>query len=183
MSHELRTPLNAILGYSEMLSEDAAASGHSDIVPDLQKIQTAGKHLLGLINGVLDLSKIEAGKMRLYLETFEVSSVVEEAAVTARPLVEKKGNRFEVQCPADIGSIREDVTKVRQVLLNLLSNAGKFTESGVVTLAVRREVGPAGNWVFFRVADTGIGMTPEQVGQIFGAFVQARKAGRQSQFL
>jgi signal transduction histidine kinase len=173
MSHELRTPLNAILGYSEMLAEDAEAAGHADIVPDLQKIQTAGKHLLGLINGVLDLSKIEAGKMRLYLETFDVARVVEEAAVTARPLVEKKGNRFEIRCPEDIGSIREDVTKVRQVLLNLLSNAGKFTENGVVTLDVHRETGHAGNWVFFRVSDTGIGMSPEQVGRLFETFVQA----------
>jgi signal transduction histidine kinase/CheY-like chemotaxis protein len=173
MSHELRTPLNAILGYSEMLAEDAEAEGRADIVPDLKKIQTAGKHLLGLINGVLDLSKIEAGKMRLYLETFEVGRVVEEAAVTARPLVEQKGNRFEVHCPGDIGSIREDVTKVRQVLLNLLSNAGKFTENGVISLEVRREVGPSGNWVFFRVRDTGLGMTPEQVSRLFESFVQA----------
>src|SRR5512135_2973236 len=132
MSHELRTPLNAILGYSEMLAEDARASGHDDLAPDLEKIQTAGRHLLVLINGVLDLSKIEAGKMRLHLETFDVAGVVEEAAVTARPLIEKNGSRFEVQCPADIGSIREDATKVRQVLLNLLSNAGKFTERGLV---------------------------------------------------
>ncbi len=173
MSHELRTPLNAILGYSEMLAEDAEASGHADIVPDLKKFRTAGRHLLGLINDVLDLSKIEAGKMRLYLETFEVAGVVEEAAVTARPLVEQKGNRFEVRCPEGLGSIREDVTKVRQVLLNLLSNAGKFTENGLVTLEARREVGVAGNWVFLRVADTGIGMTPEQTSRLFEAFGQA----------
>jgi CheY-like chemotaxis protein/two-component sensor histidine kinase len=173
MSHELRTPLNAILGYSEMLAEDAEASGHADIVPDLKKIRTAGRHLLGLINDVLDLSKIEAGKMRLYLETFEVKSVVEEAAGTARPLVERKGNRLEVRCPDGLGSIREDVTKVRQVLLNLLSNAGKFTENGLVTLEARREVGVAGNWVFFRVSDTGIGMTAEQTARLFEAFVQA----------
>jgi signal transduction histidine kinase len=173
MSHELRTPLNAILGYSEMLAEDAAAAGHADIVPDLQKIQTAGKHLLGLINDVLDLSKIEAGKMRLYLETFEVKSVVDEAAITARPLVEKNGNRLEVRCPEGLGSIREDVTKVRQVLLNLLSNAAKFTKDGLVMLDVRREVGIAGNWVFFRVTDTGIGMTPQQTARLFEAFGQA----------
>ena len=173
MSHELRTPLNAILGYSEMLAEDAAAAGHADIVPDLQKIQTAGKHLLGLINDVLDLSKIEAGKMRLYLETFEVRTVVEEAASTARPLVEQTGNRLEVRCPEGLGSIREDITKVRQVLLNLLSNAAKFTKNGVVTMDVRREVGVSGNWVYLRVADTGIGMTPEQTARLFEAFVQA----------
>jgi signal transduction histidine kinase/CheY-like chemotaxis protein len=173
MSHELRTPLNAILGYSEMLAESAEETGQAEMASDLQKIQTAGKHLLGLINDVLDLSKIEAGKMRLYLETFEVSRVVEEAAVTARPVIEQKGNRLEVRCPPHIGSIREDVTKVRQVLLNLLSNAGKFTEKGVVTLEVRRDVGNAGNWVFFRVSDTGIGMTPEQTAKVFEAFVQA----------
>ena len=173
MSHELRTPLNAILGYSEMLTEDAQAAGHADIVPDLQKIQTAGKHLLGLINDVLDLSKIEAGKMRLYLETFEVRSVVEEAAGTARPLIERNGNALEVHCPEGLGSIREDVTKVRQVLLNLLSNAAKFTKDGVVKLDVRREVGLAGNWVFFRVSDTGIGMTAEQTARLFEAFGQA----------
>ena len=173
MSHELRTPLNAILGYSEMLSEDAADSGHADLVPDLQKIQTAGRHLLGLINGVLDLSKIEAGKMRLYLETFDVAQLVGDAVVTAGPPIEKNGNRFEVRCPPDIGSIREDATKVRQVLLNLLSNAAKFTENGLVTLEVRRELGVAGNWVFLTVRDTGIGMTPEQTGRLFQAFEQA----------
>jgi signal transduction histidine kinase/CheY-like chemotaxis protein len=173
MSHELRTPLNAILGYSEMLAEDAEAAGQADIVPDLQKIQTAGKHLLGLINDVLDLSKIEAGKMRLYLETFAVQTVVDEAVVTARPLLEKNGNRLEVRCPEHIGSIREDVTKVRQVLLNLLSNAAKFTKDGLVTLDVRREVGVAGNWVFFRVTDTGIGMTPQQTARLFESFGQA----------
>jgi len=173
MSHELRTPLNAILGYSEMLAETAEESGQREMAADLQKIQTAGKHLLGLINDVLDLSKIEAGKMRLYLETFEVRRVVEEAAVTARPMIEQKGNRLDVRMPEGLGSIREDITKVRQVLLNLLSNAGKFTEKGVVTLEVRRDVGNAGNWVFFRVSDTGIGMTPEQRARLFEAFVQA----------
>jgi signal transduction histidine kinase/CheY-like chemotaxis protein len=172
MSHELRTPLNAILGYSEMLAEDAEAQGHAELRADLQKIQTAGKHLLGLINDVLDLSKIEAGKMKLYLETFNVAGVVEEVAGTARPLVEQKGNRLEVRCPADIGALREDITKVRQVLLNLLSNAAKFTENGIVSLEVRRETGREGNWVFFRVADTGIGMTPEQLERLFQAFTQ-----------
>jgi len=181
MSHELRTPLNAILGYGEMLAEDAEASGDADLVADLKKILTAGRHLLGLINDVLDLSKIEAGKMRLYLETFEVAGAVEEAVGTARPLIEKKGNRLEVRCPEDIGSIREDATKVRQVLLNLLSNAGKFTEGGLVTLDVRREVGPAGNWLLFRVSDTGIGMTPAETKRLFESFVQA-DAGTSKKF-
>jgi signal transduction histidine kinase/CheY-like chemotaxis protein len=176
MSHELRTPLNAILGYSEMLAEDAQASGRSELVADLQKIQAAGKQLLGLINGVLDFSKIEAGKMKLYLETFDVARVVEEASMTARPLVQNNGNRLEVRCPDDIGALREDMTKVRQVLLNLLSNAAKFTEKGVVTLEVWREKRVDGIWVFFRVSDTGIGMTPEQLDRLFQPFTQADAA-------
>ncbi|MEO8432383.1 MAG: ATP-binding protein [Acidobacteriota bacterium] len=173
MSHELRTPLNAILGYSEMLSEDAHAAGQTALIPDLEKIRTAGKHLLGLINGVLDLSKIEAGKMKLFLETFDVARVVEEAVGTAGPLVQNNGNRLEVRCPDDIGALREDMTKVRQVLLNLLSNAAKFTEKGIVTLEAWREDRVDGNWVFFRVSDTGIGMTPEQIGRLFQPFTQA----------
>ena len=176
MSHELRTPLNAILGYSEMLAEDALAGGQTAMIPDLEKIRTAGKHLLGLINGVLDLSKIEAGKMKLYLETFDVARVVDEAVGTARPLIQNNGNRLEVRCPDDIGQLREDMTKVRQVLLNLLSNAAKFTEKGVVTLDIWREDRVDGNWVFFRVSDTGIGMTPEQMSRLFQPFTQADAA-------
>ena len=176
MSHELRTPLNAIIGYSEMLSEDAEAAGQADQIADLRRIQTAGKHLLGLINGVLDLSKVEAGKMKLYLETFDVAKVIEEVAGTARPLVENNGNRLQVHCPPDIGSLKEDITKVRQVLLNLLSNAGKFTENGVVTLDVWREDRRDGSWMFFRVKDTGIGMTPEQRSRLFQPFMQADAA-------
>ena len=128
MSHELRTPLNAIIGYSEMLEEDAQASGQKEFVSDLQKIRSSGKHLLGLINDVLDLSKVEAGKMKLFLETFDVGSLIEEVVATGRPLVEKNGNQLDVRCAEDVGQIREDVTKVRQVLLNLLSNAAKFTD-------------------------------------------------------
>src|SRR6266542_5214533 len=173
MSHELRTPLNAIIGYSEMLAEEAGTAGHMELVTDLQKIQTAGRHLLDLINGVLDLSKIEAGKMKLYLETFDIARAVEEVAVTCETLVKKNGNRFEVNCPSDIGQLREDVTKVRQVLLNLLSNAAKFTENGVVSLDVRRELRRDGNWVFFQVRDTGIGMSREHIGHLFEAFSQA----------
>jgi signal transduction histidine kinase len=176
MSHELRTPLNAIIGYSEMLAEDAQAAGQADQIADLKRIQTAGKHLLGLINGVLDLSKVEAGKMKLYLETFDVATVVEEVVGTARPLVENNGNRLEVRCPPGIGSLKEDITKVRQVLLNLLSNAGKFTQNGTVTLEVRREDRLDGNWVFFTVRDTGIGITPEQRARLFQPFTQADAA-------
>jgi signal transduction histidine kinase len=173
MSHELRTPLNAIIGYSEMLEEDAQASGQKEFVSDLQKIRSSGKHLLGLINDVLDLSKVEAGKMKLFLETFDVPNLVEEVVATARPLVEKNGNRLDVICAPDVGQIREDVTKVRQVLLNLLSNAAKFTEKGTVSLQVTREADVTGSWVVFRVRDSGIGMTPEQTAKLFQAFMQA----------
>ena len=173
MSHELRTPLNAIIGYSEMLEEDAEASGNAGFVSDLQKIRSAGRHLLGLINDVLDLSKVEAGKMKLYLETFDVAGVVEEVVSTARPLMEKNGNTLAVRCAPDVGQLREDITKVRQVLLNLLSNAAKFTEKGTVSLDVTRENDVTGTWVVFRVRDTGIGMTPEQLGKLFQAFTQA----------
>jgi signal transduction histidine kinase/CheY-like chemotaxis protein len=173
MSHELRTPLNAIIGYSEMLEEDAQAAGNAGFTSDLQKIRSAGKHLLGLINDVLDLSKVEAGKMKLYLETFDVAAVVDEVVATAKPLMEKNANRLEVRCAPDIGQLREDITKVRQVLLNLLSNAGKFTEKGTVSLDVSRENDVTGTWVVFRVRDTGIGMTPEQLGKLFQAFSQA----------
>ena len=173
MSHELRTPLNAIIGYSEMLEEDAEAAGQKEFVSDLQKIRSAGKHLLGLINDVLDLSKVEAGKMKLFLETFDVANLIEEVTATAQPLVEKTGNRLVVRVAPDVGQIREDVTKVRQVLLNLLSNAAKFTENGTVTLEVTREADVTGSWVVFRVQDTGIGMTPEQTAKLFQAFTQA----------
>jgi signal transduction histidine kinase len=176
MSHELRTPLNAIIGYSEMLAEDAQAAGQADQIADLRRIQTAGKHLLGLINGVLDLSKVEAGKMKLYLETFDVATVIDDVVGTARPLVENNGNRLEIRCPSNIGSLKEDITKVRQVLLNLLSNAGKFTQSGTVTLEVWRESRLDGSWIFFRVKDTGIGMTPEQRARLFQPFMQADAA-------
>ena len=176
MSHELRTPLNAILGYSEILAEDAQANGQAAALADLKRIQGAGRHLLDLINEVLDLSKIEAGKMKLLLETFQVGPLIEDVAGTVRPLVEKNGNRFEVRCPEGIGTLREDVTKVRQVLLNLLSNAAKFTEKGVVTLEVNREWTAEEEWVVFTVSDTGIGMTPEQRERLFEPFVQADAA-------
>ncbi len=173
MSHELRTPLNAILGYSEMLQEDAEERGYSDLTPDLEKIQAAGRHLLTLINEVLDLSKIEAGKMELYLETVEVPRVVEEVATTVRPLMERKANRLEVRRGPGLGTMHTDVTRLRQVLLNLLSNAAKFTEQGTVTLAVERMEDGASPSMVFRVSDTGIGMTREQLGRVFEAFTQA----------
>ncbi|MGH9646276.1 MAG: sensor histidine kinase, partial [Bryobacteraceae bacterium] len=138
MSHELRTPLNAIIGYSEMLQEEAQDLGTKEMVPDLEKIHGAGKHLLGLINDILDLSKIEAGKMTLYLEEFDVPRMVQEVASTVQPLVSKNANRLEIDCRPDLGTMRADLTKVRQTLFNLLSNACKFTDKGVIRLEVRR---------------------------------------------
>ncbi len=173
MSHELRTPLNAIIGYSEMLQEEAADLGQADLVPDLQKINTAGKHLLGLINDILDLSKIEAGKMQLYLETFDLNAMVADVMTTLQPLVAKNNNTLTVVCPPDIGRMHADLTKVRQALFNLLSNASKFTEQGGITLAVRRETALAAEFIVFEVTDTGIGMTSEQMARLFQAFAQA----------
>jgi signal transduction histidine kinase/CheY-like chemotaxis protein/ligand-binding sensor domain-containing protein len=186
MSHELRTPLNAIIGYSEMLQEEAADLGQKQFVPDLEKIHGAGKHLLTLINDILDLSKIEAGKMTLYLESFDVAQVIQDVATTVQPLVARNGNRLEVDCPPDIGTLRADLTKVRQTLFNLLSNACKFTEKGTIRLAVGRgfrqaleptEQGsavPAGRETLsFTVTDTGLGMSPEQLSRLFQAFAQA----------
>ncbi len=173
MSHELRTPLNAIIGYSEMLQEEAADLGTDAFVPDLKKINAAGKHLLELINAVLDLSKIEAGKMELYLEDFDVAGMVNDIAAVIQPLAEKNSNRLEVHCDERVGTMRADLTKVRQALFNLLSNACKFTERGTVSLAVAREAGANGDWVSFAVSDTGIGMTPEQMTRLFEEFSQA----------
>ena len=173
MSHELRTPMNAIIGYSEMLIEDAEDAGNEDAIPDLKKIHAAGKHLLGLINDVLDISKIEAGKMTLYLEEVALPGLVEEVAATIRPLVAKNNNTLAVECPADLGKLRADVTKVRQTLFNLLSNAAKFTHEGRITLSVTHGPRDGREFVHFRVADTGIGMTPTQLGKLFQAFVQA----------
>jgi signal transduction histidine kinase/DNA-binding response OmpR family regulator len=176
MSHELRTPLNAIIGYSEMLEEDAEDLGQDDFVPDLQKIRSAGKHLLSLINGVLDLSKIEAGKMELYLEDFPVADLMEEVRATAVPLVEKNGNVFNAKVdggPAALGLMRADLTKTRQILLNLLSNAAKFTKSGEVRMEVARRTAGGSDWLRFRVVDTGIGMTPDQLAKVFEPFSQA----------
>jgi len=169
MSHELRTPLNAIIGYSEMLQEEVEELGVSQLAPDLQKILAAGKHLLSLINDVLDLSKIEAGKMELYLESFDVRSMVDEVATTVGPLVSKNANRLEVRCGEGVGTMRADLTRTRQVLFNLLSNASKFTKDGLIRLQVDR----AREWIVFRVSDTGIGMTAEQQKKLFEAFTQA----------
>ncbi len=173
MSHELRTPLNAIIGYSEMLQEEAADLGQEDLTPDLQKIQAAGKHLLALINDILDLSKIEAGRMDLFLETFDIAPMIQDAVITIQPLVEKNHNTLAVHCADNLGTMRADLTKVRQSLFNLLSNACKFTAQGTITLVVTRETVDGAAWITVRVTDTGIGMTPEQMGRLFQAFAQA----------
>jgi signal transduction histidine kinase/DNA-binding response OmpR family regulator len=172
MSHELRTPLNAIIGYSEMLAEEAEDVGRTSFLPDLDRIRTAGHHLLDLINSVLDLSKIEAGKMDLYLETFSIRKLVSEAEDIVRPLAEKNGNKLIVDCPAEVGSMYGDQTKVRQSVFNLLSNAAKFTEKGEIKLIVRRTSGLEER-VSFAVRDTGIGMSAQQVNRIFEPFTQA----------
>ncbi len=172
MSHELRTPLNAIIGYSEILEEDLVDLGQDGMIDDLEKIRRSGKHLLNVINDILDLSKIEAGKMALYLETFDVSTMVDDVAATVRPLVEQNRSSLAVHVADDVGSMRADLTKVRQALLNLVANAAKFTEAGAITLDVRRETDEAGPWIAIAVADTGIGMTAEQLGRLFRPFTQ-----------
>ena len=192
MSHELRTPLNAIIGYSEMLQEEAEDLDADTFLPDLQRINAAGKHLLSLINDILDLSKIEAGRMDLFLETFDVPRLVQDVAAIVQPLVEKNGNQLVVTCPEDIREMTADQTKVRQTLFNLLSNAAKFTDHGRIELRVtsgelREESDMASSsslatrnsqLVTFAVSDTGIGMTEEQLGRLFEAFSQAEASTR-----
>ncbi len=171
MSHELRTPLNAIIGYSEMLEEETQGLVKETVVQDLQRIQSAGKHLLALINDILDLSKIEAGKMLLHLETFDVAQMIEEIVSTVRPAAAKNASTFQINV-ANVRQMHADLTKVRQILLNLLSNACKFTDHGVVSLSVDRQTIDGRDWLRFEVGDTGIGMTPLQRGKLFREFSQ-----------
>ena len=173
MNHELRTPMNAIIGYAEMLEEDAADLGAERFVDDLRKIRSAGRHLLGLINGVLDLAKIEAGRMELDPEEVDVDELFGEVTSAAEPLMRKNGNRFETVREGRLGEATLDVTKVRQTLLNLLGNAAKFTSGGTVTLAAARQERGDGPWLQFRVSDTGIGISEEQLGRLFQPFTQA----------
>ncbi len=173
MSHELRTPLNAIIGYSEMLEEEAQEMGRDDFVADLGKVHSAGKHLLGLINDVLDLSKIEAGKMELYLETFDVAEMLEGVVSTIEPLAEKSGDTLVVECPEGLQTMHADLTKVRQSLLNLLSNAVKFTDRGTIILRGSREESGDQTWITLAVSDSGIGMSADQLARLFQPFTQA----------
>ncbi|WP_138754591.1 MHYT domain-containing protein [Paenibacillus sinopodophylli] len=172
MSHELRTPLNAIIGYSEMLQEEAEELGEASFVDDLTKISKAGNHLLALINDILDISKIEAGKMELHLETSSLPDLIQDVLTTIGPLIQGKGNQLETVCEED-GLIEADVTKLRQILINLLSNANKFTEAGSIRFEVYKESKGEQLGYAFRVRDTGIGMTPAQLAKLFQPFTQA----------
>ncbi len=184
MSHELRTPLNAIIGYSEILKEDALERGETTFIPDLEKINVAGRHLLELINDVLDLSRIEAGRAEVVVESVELSPFIDEVVATVQPLIAVNNNRFELDCPADVGEMRTDVTKLRQILFNLLSNAAKFTDKGEIRLQVSRFADDAAaggaEWVRFVVSDTGIGIAPEDQNSVFLAFErsEARRSSR-----
>jgi DNA-binding response OmpR family regulator len=173
MSHELRTPMNAIIGYSEMLMEEAEDIGQDDFIPDLAKIHAAGRHLLNLINDILDLSKIEAGRMELYLETFAIESLIQETLSTIHPLIEQNTNTLKCSLAEDLPAMYADLTKVRQSLFNLLSNASKFTNNGTISLNVSCDTEPDRDWIVFEVIDSGIGMTQEQIGKLFQAFTQA----------
>ena len=173
MSHELRTPLNAIIGITEMMEEDARDDALDDYIEPLGRVSRAGNHLLRLINEVLDLSKIEAGRIEFHVEAIDIAELTKELATTAQPLAEQKGNRLAVRCPEEFGTIHGDPTRVRQVVLNLLSNACKFTEGGEVSLTVLRKTTRGKDWIQFTVADTGIGMTPEQQTKVFEEFAQA----------
>jgi signal transduction histidine kinase len=171
MSHELRTPLNAIIGVSEMLREDAEAAGQ-DLEP-LDRVLGAGRHLLALINDILDLSKIEAGRMEVHLETFPFVPVIQDVAKTIEPLATKNGNRIIIECPAGLGTMHADQTRFRQSLLNLASNANKFTEKGTINIAAQSQRIDGRDWITLAVTDTGIGMTAEQIGKLFQEFSQA----------
>ena len=173
MSHELRTPLNAIIGYSEIVEDEALDLGYKQLTPDLHKIRNAGKHLLALINEILDLSKIEAGKMEFYIEPVDIKNVIMETVDTVDSLVKQKNNTLVLNLHRQLGIMQTDLTKLRQVLYNLLSNASKFTEDGTITLTVDQYFVQNQNWISFVVEDSGIGMTEEQCARVFNAFAQA----------
>jgi PAS domain S-box-containing protein len=173
MSHELRTPMNAIIGYSEMLMEEAEDLEQEEFIPDLKRIHGAGKHLLALINDILDISKIEAGKMDLFLEKFNIEQMLDEINSTVDTLVKKKINKFVLDYVSPLGDMYSDLTKVRQSLFNLISNAAKFTENGTVTLSVKQQTVNDQEWIEFCVSDTGIGIAEDKLGILFDEFTQA----------
>ncbi|MBM7843383.1 sensor histidine kinase [Herpetosiphon giganteus] len=172
MSHELRTPLNAIIGYSELLQEDAAAEQLTSYEQDLKVIHNAGVHLLGLINDMLDLAKIEAGRMELFGQDFHVHELIDDLVLYCQPQIAKNNNRLVLDIAENVGLMHSDVQKLRQILLNLLSNAAKFTQQGTITLRAKRD----GDWLHFEIADSGIGMSSEQVANLFQPFVQAEQS-------
>jgi len=176
MSHELRTPMNAIIGYTEILQEDAEDLGHFDFIPDLQKIHGASYHLLDLINNLFDLSKIESSQMDLYLEHFDITPMLQDVANTVQPLVEKQENILKLELQGALGTMNADMTKVRQNLLNLLSNASKFSKQSVITLFATREIRDGIDWVIFKVSDEGIGIGAEQMDKLFQAFTRMDEA-------
>jgi signal transduction histidine kinase len=173
MSHELRTPLNAVIGITEMLEDDAKKVGQEELLEPLGRIGRAGKHLLSLINEILDLAKIEAGKVELHYELFNVAEIIDDAVQTARPLAQQSSNALVVKSSRELGEVTTDQTRFRQILFNLLSNACKFTEHGTVTLDAKRVADSDTNNLSISVTDTGIGMTPEQVSGLFEEFSQA----------
>jgi CheY-like chemotaxis protein len=173
MSHELRTPLNAIMGYTDMLQEDALEQGYGHIKPDLDKIYSSARHLLGLINDILDLSKIESGKMDVFLEDLQADNLMQDITATVQPLLDKKSNRLHLNASGPLGELHTDGMKLRQILLNLLSNAAKFTENGNLSFSGRRYTDMGQDWIEFAVADDGIGMTPDQQKRLFQPFSQA----------
>ena len=173
MSHELRTPMNAILGYSEMLMEEAEDIGQDDFIPDLKKINQAGNHLLSLINDVLDLSKIESGRMEAFAETFDIGALIDQVSGTAQPLMAKNSNHFRIERSEQLGKAFQDITKIRQSLLNMLSNAAKFTHEGTITLRAERENIDGVDWLTFAVSDTGIGIPADKLDHVFEEFSQA----------
>ncbi|MDM8558112.1 response regulator, partial [Candidatus Parabeggiatoa sp. HSG14] len=171
MSHELRTPMNTIVGYTEMLEEEVRESKQSAfLLPDVKNIHTAAKHLLGLIDGILDISKIESGKMQLYAERFDLNKMIQNTITTLQPLMENRANALHILSDEYLGELHTDMPKVRQILFNLLSNASKFTEQGTITLEIRRQSDQSGDWIIFCVSDEGIGMTNEQQANLFQIF-------------
>lgn len=171
MSHELRTPLNAIIGYSELLEEVAdELKIEKEIGPDLKKIHSSGKHLLAIINDILDLSKIEAGKMEFYSQNCDLENLANEVSHTVQPVINKNSNKLKINLEKDLGSISVDITRLRQVLFNLLSNACKFTEKGKINFTIARKTIRESDWINFTISDTGIGMNTEQVEKLFKSF-------------
>ena len=176
MSHEVRTPLNAVIGYSEMLLEEVEEGGHKELIPDLKRINSAGKFLLGVLSDILDYSRIEAGKVSLYRETFQVREMIEEVVAATKPMIDKNGNTLEVTFRDEPGVMRSDLSKVRQSISNLLSNAGKFTHEGLIELKIKRRPVSGEDWIQFAVRDHGIGMDARQIKRVFAPFSQGSKS-------